>query len=603
MKPTPVLAHSAAAQASLIERHRDLDRASEPTERGPIVLRMVQHVTKFEGDPSCDVVRVYLALVWLEAGEMDNAESQLKQLTKLPQGSTRDIFNVATAKLLRMRGNDRQALDLLRPLSGKIVDEVERQVFLEELCRAAIGSKLDYEAMAYLDAWLRNSPTEDRARVRERERTLLNLVERAVLENTLRTMRSQPLRAGYSVDFQRVITEQLGEVAVAQGDAALARWLLESAAGPGSETDMPGLGQLAASRRGLRVVFGRTVGLLVTDGSTELRDRSAEVARGVSWSLGYTGDPQLARAPVRLVTRNDGGATSYADAALEEMAGEGVSLVIAGVDRASAERALTWCEAHGLPLILLSPAPAEPVRAGWLLGIHREAELTALASASASRGAPHLLVVTEAEGERMLDVNAVEAGGGVSLLGVASCDAASPKPGQPRFAFALAQKEKSGAVLVSGSRSCGNVVVDDAVRFAKGPLSMGFTMDAWPGRPAASRLARGSKITVMSTGAFPFASRTVPDDAELARYVKDYGTLPSFWAALGHDGGAIAKRAVFPLPQDDTRDDTQVSQRRAVVEAGLRVARAHLWTTTAEGFGNAHVIARTLSAVAIDENK
>lgn len=598
--PTAVLATSAEAQASLIERRRDLEHMSEPAERGPIVMRMVAHLERYKGDPSCDLVRIYLALVWLEMGEPENAKGQLKQLIGLPPGSTRDLFIVATAKALRLQGKNTQALDLLRPLSGKIVDDVDRQVFVEELCQAAIGAHFDYEAMAYLDTWLRNAPGDDRNRVNERVKVMLRRVDRSVLEGTLRTIRAQPQRGGYSVEFQRALSDRLAEVAVLEGDAALARWLLEVGAS-GTDMDAPGLGQLAASRRGLRVVFGRTVGLLVTDGSNELRDRSAEVARGVLWALGYGNDTSQPRPTgVRLVTRNDGGATSYAEAALEEMAGEGVSLVIAGIDRASADRALTWCEAHGLPLILLSPAPNEPVRAGYLLGANRAQELTALATALGQRNANHLLLVTQAEGERMLDVGAVESAQGVTLLGVSPCDAAALHPGSARFPLDSVERDKQGGLLVTGSRSCGRAVSEDASRFSKSAITAAFTLDAWPGPKALEKLPNGSRVLVTSAGAYPFATRAVADEAEIASYTKEYGSSPTWWSSLGRDAGTIATRAVSPLPQDDARDDTQVSQRRAVVEAGLRVVRARLWTTSAVGFGKAHVIERELTTHTID---
>ena len=72
---------------------------------------------------------------------------------------------------------------------------------------------------------------------------------------------------------------------------------------------------------------------------------------------------------------------------------------------------------------------------------------------------------------------------------------------------------------------------------------------------------------------------------------------PSYWAALGHDAGALAKAALAPLPKDTTSDTLAVAQRRAIVQAGLLATRVRLWTSDERGVGEGRVLARSLRLV------
>jgi hypothetical protein len=156
------------------------------------------------------------------------------------------------------------------------------------------------------------------------------------------------------------------------------------------------LGELAASRRGLNVVEGRTIGLLLPTESPGLRDESADVLRGVLWALGLPRGSRPARASVdagarattvttteemgrgvlapcaplepapestepafedavRLVTHDDAGSADRTEVSLDELVGEGAAMVIAGLDGQTARRALRWGERHGVPVIVLVP--------------------------------------------------------------------------------------------------------------------------------------------------------------------------------------------------------------------------------------------------------
>ena len=103
-----------------------------------------------------------------------------------------------------------------------------------------------------------------------------------VLVGALQAMRTQRASLGYGVDIERILAARLVQMATTSGDAELARMLLDPDAGAlvvGGDAGME-LGELATSRRGLNVVEGRTIGLLLPTESPGLRDESADVLRG-----------------------------------------------------------------------------------------------------------------------------------------------------------------------------------------------------------------------------------------------------------------------------------------------------------------------------------
>jgi hypothetical protein len=82
-----------------------------------------------------------------------------------------------------------------------------------------------------------------------------------------------------------------------------------------------------------------------------------------------------------------------------------------------------------------------------------------------------------------------------------------------------------------------------------------------------------------------------------------FGVRPSYWTALGHDAGAVAKAALSPLPNDTTTDPKAVLQRRAIVQAGLLATRVRLWTSDESTIGEDRVLNRALRLVAWERTK
>jgi hypothetical protein len=191
-----------------------------------------------------------------------------------------------------------------------------------------------------MDAWLRGVSEDKREASRAKIAKALEAMPAGVIEATYRAMRAQA-GSGYSSDIQRLVAARLAKIAIQNEDPQLARWLLDVT--PGGADAFGDAGphvlELAASRRGLREVQGRTIGLLLPIREPELRDAAASVLRGVSWALELPKPAGERRDAVRLVVRNDAGGAGDggSDLAMEELFGEGAAVIIAGLDGPSAD--------------------------------------------------------------------------------------------------------------------------------------------------------------------------------------------------------------------------------------------------------------------------
>src|SRR5258708_5140640 len=275
---------AAAAVDAIREAWRESDRVPSQELRG----KLERFLARFPNDELAVLARVALALECMRENDFATADAQLVRTASLPEGTAHDLWIVARARRLRLGGKADAAIALLRPLVGKAVDPLGRLVFQEELALAALATRLDYEAISYMDAWLRATSEEDKPDTLRRVGAIVEQLAPEVLVGVLKAIRARRASFGYGVDIERILSERLVRVATANEDAELARLLLDSDSGAIALLGDAGsvLAELATSRRGLNVVSGRTVGLLLPTESPGLRDESADVLRGVTWALG-----------------------------------------------------------------------------------------------------------------------------------------------------------------------------------------------------------------------------------------------------------------------------------------------------------------------------
>lgn len=629
-KPVATLASSvdaAAAFDAIRKAWGDADATDGAVLRGMIE----EFLARFPRDGLVPLARIALAISALQTQDFALADAELRLTQGLPPGSARDLWTVARARSLRVRGEPEAALGLLRPLVGKGVDPLGRTLFAEELTLSTLSTHREYEAISYMDAWLRASADDDKAAVVERVSAMVEQLPKGVLVGALQAMRAQRASFGYGVDIERILSDRLVQIATTSGDAELARILLDADAGVAiSENAGAALGQLATSRRGLNVVAGRTVGLLLPTESPGLRDESADVLRGVMWALGLprgvrkrpTGNPNAQdggtakeaaasvcapaeSAPMldephasdgtRLVTRNDAGSANRTEVSLDELAGEGAAVIVAGLDAKTATRALRWGEDHGVAVIaLVAPdeddEPETRRAFAFLLGERLDEVVGVLARAAPALATEAVIPVVDSS-----DVSSYPAAGGtrlgLTLSPPTSCDAQATRAGDPRFPIAQWDRERAHAWLVTGSPGCAkDVVAQLSDAHATGVVAM--TLEAATQTPHPSAL----RVVSAQAGVVPAWSPTDPRAEEVLRFSTTLGSV-GWWVALGRDAATLARIAVRDLPPDEVSDAHAVVTRRITARDRLASARAPLWTTEKSGWGGGRLMHRTVCSL------
>jgi hypothetical protein len=626
-KPVATLASTPAAAvafAGIRDGWRDTEHVLPGTLRAELEQFLVQHPR----DGLAPLARVMLAVVALGQGDLATADRELALGQSLPQGSTRDLWTVALARRARLGGDAETAMGLLRPLVGKTVDPLTRTEFQDELVLTALATHREYEAISYMDVWLRASSEDDKAKTVAEVTAIVERVPREVLVGSLQAMRTQRASFGYGVDIERILAQRLVALATTSGDAELARMLLDPDAGALVVAGDAGveLGELATSRRGLNVVEGRTVGLLLPTESPGLRDESADVLRGVMWALGLPrgvrsssptrpattpdGGPMMVRpqcapleaAPaldeptpaeqVRLVTRDDAGSADRTEVSLDELAGEGASVIVAGLDAQTSTRALRWGESHGVTVVALVP-PGETVAThafGFVLGEPRHDVIDALGRAAPSLGTDGVAPVVDesevaawpAQGGRV---------GGLTLLPPVSCDVPANRAGDPRFPLSKWDHDRTHAWLVTGSPGCARDVVGElSAAHARGLVALTLEAAALPVH------GPGLRVVTASAGVVPETAAEDTRDDELRRFAATLGAV-SWWTALGRDAATLARVAVRQLPTDSAGEAHEVTARRTRARSLLADSRARLWTTESTAWQADHTMKRTICAV------
>jgi hypothetical protein len=593
-RPSATLSSSSDAQVALApirEAWATQSRKGRAELRGPLEA----FVARFPNDGATVLARAYLVFIYMDAGESARADGYLRALElTTPRGSTRDLLTVGRAKQLRLLGHADMAFELLRPLVGKVVDPASRALLQEEVSLAAIESHRDYEAIAYMDSWLRNASEEERASVRAEVIEALAKLPTSVLEGSLRAMRARGAASGYGREIERLVSERLAQVALANGDPELARWLLNPESGTALLGDSEGaLGELATSRRGLSSVEGRMIGLILPTGSNELRGAAADVMRGVAYALDLPRVDRSAGEGTRLATRSDGGDAERVGAAMSELAGEGAAVVIAALDPRSADEAVKWGEAHALPVLVLSPPRAESPRDfAFVLGEPRATELEALSHALVDHGVSKVAPV-------LIDPAADPAPTtGSGFVPPTSCAIDASHAGEARFPVASWRADGVKGWLVDGPAECARDLIAELGEAGDSGI-VALTLDA------AETPARSPKLRLLSTmaGSVPVTASKPDDvgDPDLRQFMRNQAARPSWWTALGRDAGALARKAVTTLPLTTTTDAAEVKRRRSAAKEVLATAQLRLWTTDADGMAGGRALRRHLQVIELLE--
>jgi hypothetical protein len=597
----------------VFDRLRTMWVRNEPSDR-PLLRHDLELFTqRFPKDGLVPLARIYLVASWMDPpADWARAERLLASMPPPPPGSARDLYTVTKAKLLRYHHEPEAAFALLRPIAGKMVEVRARAMLQEELTFDALEAREPYEAIAYMDGWLRGATEEDREASEAKVSVALGAVPESALRGSLEDMRASARRReshGYGIAIQRLVAERLGQIAVDRGDPALARWLLDADAGAPAlgEEVSSSLSRLATSKRGLGSVAGRTVGLVLPTSSADLRDEAADVLRGVLWALDLARD-ERGTTPhtdaTRLVTRDDGGDAARLRLSLEEVAGEGASVIITALDSRTADEALAWGASTSISVISLAmPSPSKPGATalhGFTVGEDWRAEMALLTGAVAAlpAGSPQAPIVTLADSEAAvsLEGSLVTLGdAGAAQVPPTPCDSAFLSAGESRFPFPAWDKAGVTRWVVAGSPSC----ADDLFRGLSSRARRAVVGLGLEASETAERPRTGVRLISVGAGVVPLTAAPAGDPrvADVREMIARTGAPARWWTALGRDATVLARRALASVPTDTTESLDEIARRRAIVRKSLHDVKAPLWTSEQDGFDAAGALPRTMRIV------
>lgn len=568
-RPQSTLADSPDAQAEF----RALRRAwfaGSSAEQLRLEPALRHYLARFPSDPQSDLVRILLAFDALSRSDGQQARALLAALRKQP-GAVHDFARVAEAALLLHEGKSQAAHALLEPLRGKIVDADERRVFAELSLRAAMAAGHYESALDAAETLLAEAPLDAEPRLESMLREQFRAAPKSVLVASLARLDGAALDPNASAQgrtwLRKILREWLVTIAVHEKDVALARSLLDRAPSTLRSSEAgAALAGIAGGGSSLPLISGRSLGLVLSLGSAELRRRSANLSAGLSRGL-RRDDSKTPSEAVHLLAQDDRGTALGTSEALSDLAAQGAALLVAGVDGPSADAAAKFAEEHAMAVLLVQPPTntQAPRRHVFVLG---ESELSEQA-----------LLQAELSRRGLLRVERIGRTG-------EPCDTLGSGSGGGRFPVQDWRRESVSALLVFGPAKCAEDVASELRRGAFAPvLALGLEAAEYVRRAEAPPSA-----FALGAGRFPSA---LPEDSERNP------ALPAidWYEALGHDAAQLARAALADFPDTRVDDARIVRELHARAERAVGSAEADLWTSDVRGFSSEHALSRTLALV------
>jgi len=569
-RPEARLSASAEAQANF-RTLRSAWFAGSTNERRRLEPDLRRFLARFPSEEPSDMVRVLLAFDCVSRGSLQEARVLIAQV-RVSVGAVHDFSRVAEAYALLRESKPDAAWSVLEPLAGKIVDSDERLLFSELRVRAASSARLYTHAVKAAEELLIEAPSDGRAGLEELVREQFQAAQKADLVDALASLERSSADEGQAAAarewLRKLLRERLVAIAVREKDAALARSLLDTApAALRAGAAGSALIGIASGVQSRPLISGRAIGVALSLGNAEVRRRSASLAAGLTRAL-RSSAASSASDTVQLITQDDGGNVAGTLEALRELAAQGATILVAGLDGASADVAVHFAEENAIPVLLVQPPETwvGPLSSAFVLGESSSSEQAAIDAELSRRG---LLRIAR-----------------IGRMGE-SCDGVAETAGGPRFSVQQWRHNRVSAVLVLGSAACASEVTRDLRRVA------GFAPELALGLEAAEYVFASDAPSVrfaLGAGSFPNATRPGSEE-NLALPALDW------YEALGHDAALLAKGALEGFPNGRVDEEHAVHELHARAQGALASVQVPLWTSEARGFSQGHSLSRTLTIV------
>jgi hypothetical protein len=547
--------------------------------------RLQSFIERYDSDPLRRVARAYVALILIERGKPQDARSTVKAIRSGHAGNTQDLATLVEGAALSREGQYEAAIQVLMPLCGKMLDGFAQTLSQEVLVEASVGAHRWFEAVAYMDQWLRLVDAADREAVRKRvDELLAKFPSDALLYSFLAIQNSAGSRV-YGKGIRVAIADRLTKLAASGADPSLTQGVVQATKSGGS------LGEagtyffrLATLGAAAPRVSGATLGIAAPQYSNMLRERSSEAVSGVVSVVGPSSGTSVSDERAGLVPV-EGVATVIQEVkvddpkamqqAMRDLLRDGASLIIAGFDEASAKAAAAFAEANSVPVLLLSSPGqvADGARFSFVLGTSDEERDAVIVQAAQAAQKRIFAQVGYIRNEAAAQFE--------------PCERRAPKAGDGRFPIAAWKKDDVSALLLTGPAWCSRDVLEEssALRFVP---SLYCGLDgAW----ACASLAASVGAQWASAGSY---GEIEPGNQSISSWLQSHSSKPSWFAALGRDAAVLASAVLRTLPADETSDLEEIGKRHALVQRGLASQPAELWTTDAPGFEGGRLIRRKI---------
>lgn len=532
------------------------------------------------GDGLEPLARAYLALSFLYAGVPAAAEATSRPLIDGPPGVANDLGTLVKGAAARKLGRPHEAIELLRPLVGKLIDPFARPLLYEEITESFLDEGRWDDAIVYAEGWLRSAIGAEKKETRAAVARVFRRIPESVALKVLEANVSAPPEAKKSADLIVILSARVDEGSAAAAVAALDAGVSDGAVASAEAGPAPVATTTTVVPLELPVRFDpRTIAVLVPTSAPGFSTAASAIVRAAAavatpaLSVAFHGDagvdaPGTNALGHRLAVLDTGATAAGLAKALDAAEREGAGVVIGGVTEAEADALASLAQARRIAAILLRsprmPPPLGPGERQVWIALARSAADEQKTTLAAATGDVAIVDAWPENGQNTPSSDPLRA----------RCDATPKFAGAPAFPIAAWRVKKISTIVVLGDARCARRVADELVA-ATPPYRPGLVV-----APAGLEIAHSAlplARTVIGVGLLP-AGDAAP--AALRTLWIDQGAPVGLFGALGHDAAALAAAA---LPGDlmATTEMSALQKARAATVTRLLAAKAELWTSSA----------------------